>query len=207
MSASAGRGRRLSCCTALEIPGITCGRRLQLYWSRDHTVIVPDPTAKACGAVGASGWRLHQKNQAVDIAGVMDALQVKRADLVTHDIGNMVGYALAAQFPQRITDGRSSMHRCPASAIGTAFFAVHCCGTSTSAAPMKSDSCRDGSASILTDSTMSYPRIRVGSIPRHATTMPLSTPNLMPCTTPLSSLARFPKMRLTTRRFWLKEAS
>jgi pimeloyl-ACP methyl ester carboxylesterase len=33
----------------------------------------------------------------------MDALQVKKADLVTHDIGNMVGYALAAQFPQRIT--------------------------------------------------------------------------------------------------------
>ncbi len=33
----------------------------------------------------------------------MDALKVEKADLVTHDIGNMVGYALAAQFPARIT--------------------------------------------------------------------------------------------------------
>jgi len=39
----------------------------------------------------------------VDIAGVMDALKIRKADLVTHDIGNMVGYALAAQYSSRIT--------------------------------------------------------------------------------------------------------
>ena len=33
----------------------------------------------------------------------MDALKVEKAELVTHDIGNMVGYALAAQYPARIT--------------------------------------------------------------------------------------------------------
>jgi pimeloyl-ACP methyl ester carboxylesterase len=44
-----------------------------------------------------------KKNEALDIAGVMDALHVRKADLVTHDIGNMVGYALIAQFPARIT--------------------------------------------------------------------------------------------------------
>jgi pimeloyl-ACP methyl ester carboxylesterase len=33
----------------------------------------------------------------------MDKLGVQKADLVTHDIGNMVGYSLAAQFPDRIT--------------------------------------------------------------------------------------------------------
>jgi len=33
----------------------------------------------------------------------MDKLNVQKADLVTHDIGNMVGYALAAQYPDRIT--------------------------------------------------------------------------------------------------------
>src|ERR1700754_4407259 len=44
-----------------------------------------------------------KKNEAVDIAGVMDALKVQKADLLTHDIGNMVGYALAAQYPARIT--------------------------------------------------------------------------------------------------------
>jgi len=69
--------------------------------SKDHTVIVPDLRGMGLSAHPDSGYT--KKNQAVDVAGVMDALQVKRADLVTHDIGNMVGYALAAQFPQRIT--------------------------------------------------------------------------------------------------------
>jgi pimeloyl-ACP methyl ester carboxylesterase len=44
-----------------------------------------------------------KKNQGVDIAGVLDALKVEKADLVTHDIGNMVGYAFAAQYPIRVT--------------------------------------------------------------------------------------------------------
>jgi pimeloyl-ACP methyl ester carboxylesterase len=39
----------------------------------------------------------------VDIVGVMDALNIEKADLVTHDIGDMVGYALAAQYPARIS--------------------------------------------------------------------------------------------------------
>jgi pimeloyl-ACP methyl ester carboxylesterase len=68
---------------------------------KDHTVIVPDLRGMGLSAHPESGYT--KKNQAVDIAGVMDVLKVKRADLVTHDIGNMVGYALAAQFPQRIT--------------------------------------------------------------------------------------------------------
>jgi pimeloyl-ACP methyl ester carboxylesterase len=33
----------------------------------------------------------------------MDALGVARADFVTHDIGNMVGYAFAAGYPERVT--------------------------------------------------------------------------------------------------------
>jgi pimeloyl-ACP methyl ester carboxylesterase len=44
-----------------------------------------------------------KKTQATDIAMVMDRLNVQKADLVTHDIGNMVGYALAAQYPDGIT--------------------------------------------------------------------------------------------------------
>src|SRR5258706_10149239 len=68
---------------------------------KDHTVIVPDLRGMGLSAHPEGGYT--KKNQAVDIAGVMDALKVKSADLVTHDIGNMVGYALAAQLPQRIT--------------------------------------------------------------------------------------------------------
>ena len=67
----------------------------------DHTVIVPDLRGMGLSAHPQSGYT--KKNQALDIAGVMDALRITRADLVTHDIGNIVGYALAAQFPHRIT--------------------------------------------------------------------------------------------------------
>jgi pimeloyl-ACP methyl ester carboxylesterase len=38
-----------------------------------------------------------KKTQAHDIAQVMDKLKIEKAALVTHDIGNMVGYALALQ--------------------------------------------------------------------------------------------------------------
>src|SRR5580700_4737511 len=68
---------------------------------KDHMVVIPDLRGMGLSAHPDTGYT--KKNQALDIAGLMDALKVKRADLVTHDIGNMVGYALAAQFPQRIT--------------------------------------------------------------------------------------------------------
>ena len=68
---------------------------------KDHTVIVPDLRGMGLSAHPDTGYT--KKNQALDIAGVMDTLKVERAALVTHDIGNMVGYALAVQFPKRIT--------------------------------------------------------------------------------------------------------
>src|SRR5260221_8361913 len=68
---------------------------------KDHTVIVPD--LRGMGLSGHPDTGYTKKNQAVDIAGVMDALKVQKADLVTHDIGNMVGYALAVQYPARVT--------------------------------------------------------------------------------------------------------
>ena len=62
---------------------------------KDHTVIVPD--LRGMGLSGHPDTGYTKMNQARDIAGVMDALHVQKAELVTHDIGNMVGYALAAQ--------------------------------------------------------------------------------------------------------------
>src|SRR6267154_4911664 len=68
---------------------------------KNHTVIVPDLRGMGLSAHPDVGYT--KKNQAVDIAGVLDALKIEKADLVTHDIGNMVGYAVAAQYPARIT--------------------------------------------------------------------------------------------------------
>ncbi len=68
---------------------------------KDHTVIVPDLRGMGLSAHPDTGYT--KKNEALDIAGVMDALKIEKAELVTHDIGNMVGYALAAQYRDRIT--------------------------------------------------------------------------------------------------------
>src|SRR5438045_6869853 len=68
---------------------------------KDHTVIVPDLRGMGLSAHPDTGYT--KKNQAVDVAGVLDHLKVDKADLVSHDIGNMVGYAFAAQYPKRVT--------------------------------------------------------------------------------------------------------
>src|SRR5438477_4608267 len=44
-----------------------------------------------------------KKTQAGDVAGILEALKVDKVELVTHDIGNMVGYAFAAEQPERVT--------------------------------------------------------------------------------------------------------
>ena len=68
--------------------------------ARDHTVIIPD--LRGMGLSSKPGGGFDKKTQGGDVAGVLDALKIDRADLVTHDIGNMVGYAFAAQYPDRV---------------------------------------------------------------------------------------------------------
>ena len=69
--------------------------------ARDHTVVVPDLRGMGLSAKPAGGY--DKKTQAGDVAGILDALKIERAALVTHDIGNMVGYAFAAQYRHRVT--------------------------------------------------------------------------------------------------------
>src|SRR4051794_2551983 len=68
---------------------------------QDHTVIVPDLRGMGLSAHPDTGYT--KKNEALDVAAVLDHLKADKADLVTHDIGNMVGYAFAAQYPDRVT--------------------------------------------------------------------------------------------------------
>jgi pimeloyl-ACP methyl ester carboxylesterase len=69
--------------------------------ARDHTVIAPDLRGMGLSSRPEGGY--DKKTQGHDIARVLDTLRIERADLVTHDIGNMVGYAFAAQYPDRVT--------------------------------------------------------------------------------------------------------
>jgi pimeloyl-ACP methyl ester carboxylesterase len=68
---------------------------------RDYTVVVPDLRGMGLSSRPAGGY--DKKTQGHDVAGLLDALGIEQADLVTHDIGNMVGYAFAAQYPNRVT--------------------------------------------------------------------------------------------------------
>ncbi len=68
---------------------------------QDHTVVVPDLRGMGLSSHPENGY--DKKTQARDIARVLDKLKIEKGDLVTHDIGNMVGYAFAAQYPDRVT--------------------------------------------------------------------------------------------------------
>jgi pimeloyl-ACP methyl ester carboxylesterase len=69
--------------------------------ARDHTVLVPDLRGLGLSAKPPGGF--DKKTQALDVAGVLAEFKIDRADLVTHDIGNMVGFAFAALYPARVT--------------------------------------------------------------------------------------------------------
>ena len=68
---------------------------------KDHTVIVPDLRGMGLSSHPEGGY--EKIAQARDLAAILDQLGVQSAALVTHDIGNMVGYALAALDPKRIS--------------------------------------------------------------------------------------------------------
>ena len=67
----------------------------------DHTVVVPDLRGMGLSAKPDGGF--DKKTQAGDVAGVLDALNIEKVALVTHDIGNMVGFAFAALHRERVT--------------------------------------------------------------------------------------------------------
>src|SRR5262249_49085427 len=69
--------------------------------ARDHTVLVPDLRGLGLSAKPPGGF--DKRTQALDVAGVLAEFKVDCTDLVTHDIGNMVGYAFAALYPERVT--------------------------------------------------------------------------------------------------------
>jgi pimeloyl-ACP methyl ester carboxylesterase len=67
---------------------------LAIVLAKDHTVIVPDLRGMGMSDHPDTGYT--KKNQAVGIAGIMDALKVEKADLVTHDIGKTGAPPMAA---------------------------------------------------------------------------------------------------------------
>ena len=81
----------------------------------DHTVIVPDLRGMGLSSHPEGGY--EKASQARDIATMLDALGIGTVELVTHDIGNMVGYAFTAQFPDRVA--RWAVMDAPFPGLGT----------------------------------------------------------------------------------------
>jgi pimeloyl-ACP methyl ester carboxylesterase len=66
-----------------------------------HTVVVPDLRGTGASARPAGGYR--KTNQARDLRGVLEALDLRGpAVVVGHDIGGMVALAWAAEFPDDV---------------------------------------------------------------------------------------------------------
>ncbi|MER9328608.1 alpha/beta hydrolase [Mesorhizobium sp. M0488] len=67
---------------------------------RNHTVIVPDLRGMGRSSKPAGGF--SKMSQATDIAELMDTLNIVQSDVVAHDIGNMVAFAFAEKYPDRV---------------------------------------------------------------------------------------------------------
>ena len=66
--------------------------------AKNHTVIVPDLRGAGGSSKPETGY--DKKNMAVDIHDLVASLKLEHVTVVGHDIGLMVAYAYAAQFPQ-----------------------------------------------------------------------------------------------------------
>jgi pimeloyl-ACP methyl ester carboxylesterase len=66
--------------------------------ARNHTVIVPDLRGAGASEKPASGY--DKKTLAQDVHALVKSLGHEHASVVGHDIGLMVAYAYAAQFPK-----------------------------------------------------------------------------------------------------------
>ncbi|HVY07837.1 MAG TPA: alpha/beta hydrolase [Burkholderiales bacterium] len=73
---------------------------LAIVMMKDHTVVVPDLRGMGLSSHPETGY--EKKTQAGDMLRVLDVLKIDSIDLVTHDIGNMVGFSLAAQAQERV---------------------------------------------------------------------------------------------------------
>ncbi len=67
----------------------------------DHTVVVPDLRGIGRSSKPVGGY--DKKTEAKDMRAVVMKLGFDKTAVVAHDIGNMVAYAYAAQFPEKVS--------------------------------------------------------------------------------------------------------
>ncbi len=73
---------------------------LAVSLAKTHTVIIPDLRGMGKSSHPAGGY--DKRTQALDIRAVVTALGFDHAAVVGHDIGNMVTFAYAARYPDKV---------------------------------------------------------------------------------------------------------
>lgn len=75
-------------------------RPLMAELAKTHTVIVPDLRGFGASAKPAAGY--DKKTMAQDVRALVSSLGYRRVGIAGHDIGLMVAYAFAAQYPDDV---------------------------------------------------------------------------------------------------------
>jgi pimeloyl-ACP methyl ester carboxylesterase len=96
----AGNGKKVL--VLLHGFGETSNMWLPLFseFGKDFTIIAPDLRGLGNSSKPATGY--DKKTVATDLHELVKSLGYKKIDLVGHDIGLMVAYAYAAQFPDEV---------------------------------------------------------------------------------------------------------
>lgn len=163
----------------------------------DRLTVVPDLRGMGLSSHPAQGY--DKRTQGGDVARILDVLDIGKTGLVTHDIGNMVGYAFAAQYPDRVT--RWAAMDAPLPGIGPWDEIVRSplLWHFNFRGPTSNDWSAAASASTSTAFGTNYRRIRNPSTKRRGGTMPSFTRGPAPCMPPSNSLPHSRKTRSTTR--------
>lgn len=74
---------------------------LAVELAKTHTVIVPDLRGMGLSDHPSDGY--DKASQAIALSKALNDMGITSFDLVTHDIGNMIGYRLAVQYPDKVT--------------------------------------------------------------------------------------------------------
>jgi len=90
-------------------------------FGHDYTIIAPDIRGLGDSSRPATGY--DKKTAAVDIRELVKSLGYERIDLVGHDIGLMVAYAYAAQYPNEVE--RLALLEAPIPGIGAVWGQIY----------------------------------------------------------------------------------
>jgi pimeloyl-ACP methyl ester carboxylesterase len=90
-------------------------------FGKEYTIIAPDIRGLGDSSRPASGY--DKKTAAVDIRELVKSLGYERIDLVGHDIGLMVAYAYAAQYPNEVE--RLALLEAPIPGVGAVWEQIY----------------------------------------------------------------------------------